>query len=161
MSIESVMPSNISSSVAPFSSCLQSFPASGSVPISQLFASGDQSIGVTASSSVLPMNIQCWIPLRWTSLTSLLSKGLLRVFYNTTVRSSYPKLFHCILGRSNHSNSVGLMDLKRQNDRILKEELPRSLGAQYATGDQWRNNSRKNEGMEPKQKQYQLWCDWW
>ena len=43
---------------------------------------------------------------------------------------------------------------KRQNDRIPKEELPRSLGAQYATGDQWRNNSRKNEGMEPKQKQY-------
>ena len=44
--------------------------------------------------------------------------------------------------------------MKRQNDRIPKEELPRSLGAQYATGDQWRNNSRKNEGMEPKQKQY-------
>ena len=44
--------------------------------------------------------------------------------------------------------------MKRQNDRILKEELPRSLGAQYATGDQWRNNSRKNERMEPKQKQY-------
>ena len=44
--------------------------------------------------------------------------------------------------------------MKRQNDRILKEELPRSVGAQYATGDQWRNNSRKNEGMEAKQKQY-------
>ena len=44
--------------------------------------------------------------------------------------------------------------MKRQNDRILKEELPRSVGAHYATGDQWRNNSRKNEGMEPKQKQY-------
>ena len=44
--------------------------------------------------------------------------------------------------------------MKRQNDRILKEELPRSVGAQYATGDQWRHNSRKNEGMEPKQKQY-------
>ena len=44
--------------------------------------------------------------------------------------------------------------MKRQNDRILKEELPRSVGAQYATGDQWRNNPRKNEGMEPKQKQY-------
>ena len=44
--------------------------------------------------------------------------------------------------------------MKRQNDRILKEELPRSVGAQYATGDQWRNNSRKNEGMESKQKQY-------
>ena len=44
--------------------------------------------------------------------------------------------------------------MKRQNDRILKEELPRSVGAQYATGDQWRNNSRKNDGMEPKQKEY-------
>ena len=44
--------------------------------------------------------------------------------------------------------------MKRQNDRILKEKLPRSVGAQYATGDQWRNNSRKNEGVEPKQKQY-------
>ena len=44
--------------------------------------------------------------------------------------------------------------MKRQNDRILKEELPRSVGARYATGDQWRNNSRKDEGMEPKQKQY-------
>ena len=46
--------------------------------------------------------------------------------------------------------------MKRQNDRILKKELPRSLGAQYATGDQWRNNSRKNEGMEPKQKEYSV-----
>ena len=46
---------------------------------------------------------------------------------------------------------------KRQNDRILKEELPRLVDAQYATGDQWRNNSRKNEGMEPKQKQYPAW----
>ena len=46
--------------------------------------------------------------------------------------------------------------MRRQNDRILKEELPRSVGAQYATGDQWRNNSRKNEEMEPKQKQYPL-----
>ena len=47
--------------------------------------------------------------------------------------------------------------MKMQNDRILKEELPRSVGAQYATGDQWRNNSRKNEGMEPKQNNTQLW----
>ena len=51
----------------------------------------------------------------------------------------------------NHMNSM-----RRQNDRIPKEELPRSVGVQYATGDQWRNNSRKNEGMEPKQKQYPL-----
>ena len=47
-----------------------------------------------------------------------------------------------------------MYSMKRQNDRILKEELPRSVGAQYATGDRWRNNSRKNEGIEPKQKQY-------
>ena len=59
---------------------------------------------------------------------------------------------------ANHFSTLALRtpmnSMKRQNDRILKEELPRSLGAQYATGDQWRNNSRKNKGMEPKQKQY-------
>ena len=49
--------------------------------------------------------------------------------------------------------------MKRQKDRILKEELPRSVGAQYATGDQWRNNSRKNDGMEPKQNNTQLWME--
>ena len=72
----------ISSSVVPFS-CLQSFPASGSFPMSQLFVSGGQSIG--ASASVLPMNIQGWVPLGWTGLISFLSKGLSRVFSNTTV----------------------------------------------------------------------------
>ena len=50
--------------------------------------------------------------------------------------------------------------MKRQNDRILKEELPRSVGAQYATGEKWRNNSRKNEEAEPKQKQLSCVCDW-
>ena len=54
---------------------------------------------------------------------------------------------------ANHFNNLALNSLKRQNDRILKEELPRTVGAQYATGDQWRNNSRKNEGMAPKQEQ--------
>ena len=76
----------ISSSVIPFSSCLQSFPASGSFPVSQFFASGSQSIGVSASASVLPMNIQDWFPLGLTGLISLQSKGLLRVFSNTTVQ---------------------------------------------------------------------------
>ena len=59
-------------------------------------------------------------------------------------------------GMANHFSILALRtpSMKRQNDRILKEELTRSVGAQYATGDQWRNNSRKNEGMEPKQKQY-------
>ena len=53
-----------------------------------------------------------------------------------------------------HSIVFPMNIMKRQNDRILKEELPRSVGAQYATGDQWRNNSRKNEGIEPKQRQH-------
>ena len=76
----------ISSSVVPFSSCPQSFPASGPFQISQFFTSGGQSIGVLASSSVLPMNIQDWFPLGWTGWISLQSKGLSRVFSNTTVQ---------------------------------------------------------------------------
>jgi len=75
-----------SSSVAPFSSCFQSFPALGSFPMSWLFASDDQSIGASVSASVLPMNIQDWFPLELTGLISLLSKGLSRVFSNTTVQ---------------------------------------------------------------------------
>ena len=78
----------ISSSVIPFSSCLQSFPASGSFRMSQLFASSSQSIGVSASASVLPMNIQDWFTLGLTGLISLQSnQGLSRVFFNTTVQS--------------------------------------------------------------------------
>ena len=76
----------ISSSVIPFSSCLQSFPASGSFTMSWLFASGGQSIGVSVSASVLPMNIQYWFPLVWTGLISFQSKGLSRVFSNTRVQ---------------------------------------------------------------------------
>ena len=78
----------ISSSVVPFSSCLQSLPASGSFPMSQLFASGGQRIGVSASTSVLPMNTQDWSPLRWTGWISLQYKGLSRVFSNTTVQKA-------------------------------------------------------------------------
>ena len=76
----------ISSSVIPFSSCLLSFPASGSFPMSQFFTSGGQSSGVSASASVLPMNIHGWFPLGLTGLISLQSKGLSRVFSNTTVQ---------------------------------------------------------------------------
>ena len=76
----------ISSSVILFSSCLQSFTASGSFPRSQFFASRGQSIGVWASVSVLPMNIQDWFPLGWTGLISLQSKGLSRVVSNVTVQ---------------------------------------------------------------------------
>ena len=76
----------ISSSIVPFSSGPQSFPASGSLQMSQFFASGGQSIGVSASTSVLPMNTQDWSPLGWTGWISLQSKGLSRVFANTTVQ---------------------------------------------------------------------------
>ena len=76
----------ISSSVDLFSSCLQSFPASGSFQMSQFFTSGGQSIGVSASALVLSMNIQDWFPLRLTGLISLQSKGLSRVFSSTTVQ---------------------------------------------------------------------------
>ena len=77
----------ISSSVIPFSSCPQSLPASESFPMSQLFAWGGQSTGVSASASVLPMTIQYWFPLEWTGWISFQSKGLSRVFSNTTVQN--------------------------------------------------------------------------
>ena len=76
-----------SSSVIPFSSCPQAFSASGSFQVSQLFASGGQSIGVSALASVLPMNIQDWFPWGWAGWISLQSKGLSRVFSNTTVQN--------------------------------------------------------------------------
>ena len=86
----------ISSSVISFSSRLQSFPASGSFPISQFFASGGQSIGVSASASVLPMNIQDWFPLGWTGWISLQYKGCSRVFLQHH-SSKASILWHCFL----------------------------------------------------------------
>ena len=77
---------DISSSVVPFSSCLQSFPTSGSFPMSQFFTSSGQSIGVSASASVLPVNMQDWFHLGLTGFISLLSKGLSEVFFNTTIQ---------------------------------------------------------------------------
>ena len=79
----------ISSSVVPFSSCLHSFPASGSFPMSQFFDSSSQSIGASASASVLPMNVQDRFPLGLTNLIFLQSKGLSRVFSDTTVQNNY------------------------------------------------------------------------
>ena len=83
----------ISSSVDPYSSHLQSFPALGSFPMSQSFTSGGQSIGVLASASVLPMNILDWFPLGWTGWISLQSEGLSRVFSNTTVQKELYSIF--------------------------------------------------------------------
>ena len=79
--------STISSSVVPFSSCPRSFPASGSFQMSQLLALGGQSIGVSASPLILPMNTKNWFPLGWTGWISLQPKGLSRVFSNTTVQN--------------------------------------------------------------------------
>ena len=113
----------ISSSVVPFSSCPQSFPASGSFQMSQLFALGGQSIGVSASASVLPMNIQDWSPLGWTGWISLQSKGLSRVFSNTTVQKHQffsAQLFYRPIITSIHdywkNHSFDYMDLCHQSD---------------------------------------------
>ena len=92
----------ISSSVVPYSSCPQSFPASGSFQMSQLFAAGGQSIRASASTSVLPMNTQVWFPLGWTGWISFQSKGLSRVFSNTTVQKHQ---FFCTQ-LSSESNSL-------------------------------------------------------
>ena len=92
----------ISSSVVPFSSCPQSLPASGSFPMSQLFAWDGQSIGVSASASVLPMNTQDWSPLEWTGWIFLQSKGLSRVFFNITVQKH--KFFNAQLSSQSSSH---------------------------------------------------------
>ena len=94
----------ISSSVVPFSSCLQSSPASGSYPMSQIFAWGGQSIGVSASTSVPPMNTQDWSPLGWTGWISLQSKGLSRVFSNSTVQKH--QLFGTQLSLQSNSHII-------------------------------------------------------
>ena len=97
----------ISSSVVPFSSCPQSLQSSGTFAMSQLFAWGGQSTGVSASISVLPMNTQDWSPLGWTSWISLQSKGLSRVFSNTTVQKhqfSSARLLHSLTLTSIHDH---------------------------------------------------------
>ena len=107
----------ILSSVVPFSSCLQSFPASGSFQMSQLFTSGGQSIGGSASTSVLPMNSQDWFPLGLTDWISLLSKGLSRIFCSTTVRKH--QFFETVLSHSlrwpQRRSAPGLVDSATQS----------------------------------------------
>ena len=104
-------PPAISSSVVPFSSCPQSLPASWSFPMSQLFTWGGQSIGVSDLASDLPMNTQDWFPLGWTGWTSLKSKGLSRVFSNTTVQKHH--IAKCLC-----SNSVPICP-PWQNGRVI------------------------------------------
>ena len=114
---------SISSSAALFSFCLQSIPAPGSFPVSRLFTSGGQSIGASASASVLATNIKGWFPLGLTGLISLLSKGLSRVFSSTTVRKhqffgAQPYLWSIshIIYEYWKNHSFGYTDLCRQSD---------------------------------------------
>ena len=100
----------ISSSIIPFSSCPQSFPASGSFPVSHLFTWGGQSIGVSASTSVLPMNTQHWSPLGWTGWISLQSRGLSRVFSNTTVQKHQ---FFCAKPSSQSNSHIHTWPLEK------------------------------------------------
>ena len=110
----------ISSSLILFSSRLQSFPASGSFPMSQFFPSGGQSIGVSASASFLPMNIQDWFPLGWTGWVSLLSKGLWRVFSKPQFKNLVLSFLYSPTLTSIHdywkNYSFDYMDLCQQND---------------------------------------------
>ena len=106
MSIDQWYHPTISISLNPFSSCLQFFPASGSLLMSQLLASGGQSIGVSASASVLPMNIQDWVPLGLTDLISLQSKGLSTVFSSTIVEEPEKQ-------RSQRQNCQYLLDHRK------------------------------------------------
>ena len=110
--------------------------------------------------TALPNSVKLWaVPCRTTQDRQVMVETSDRM-WSTGEGNGKPLQYSCL---ENPMNSM-----KRQNDRILKEELPRLVGAQYATGDQWRNNSRKNEGMEPKQKQYpvvdvtgdrsKVWC---
>ena len=110
----------LSSAVAPLFSCLQSFPASGSFPVAQFSASGGQSIGVSASESVLPMNIQDWFPLRWTGWISLQSKGLQRVFSNTMVRKQQ---FFSTQLKYHQLTDICLRDFDNQRKGQLLEKL--------------------------------------
>ena len=103
----------ISSPVVPFSSCLQSFPASGSFPMSQFFSPGGQSIGVSASASVLPMNTQDWFPLGWTGWISLQSKGLSRVQHHSSKASILQRSAFFMIQLS-HPHTTRTMALTRQ-----------------------------------------------
>ena len=109
----------ISFSVVPFSSCLQSFPASGSFRMSQLFTSGGQSFGVSASTSVLPMNTQDWSPLGWTGWISLQSKGLSSVFSNTTVQKHQYFRTQLSLKATSHTHTWPLEKPKLWLDGLL------------------------------------------
>ena len=116
----------ISSSVVPFSSCLQSFPTSGSFQMSQLFTSGGKNIGVSTSTSVLPMNTQDWSPLGWTGWISLQSKELSKVFYNTSAEILQHSTF-CIDIQTHETRIPSYCNIKRSSLRHIISNCKKSL----------------------------------
>ena len=128
----------LSHPLVPFSSHLQSFLASGSFQMNQFFASGSQSIGVSASASVLPRNIQDWFPLGWTGLISLQSKGLSRVFSNTTVQKFTGSTgAYSFSGRRSPSNESTLRPLWAHIARSSGQQHSRRAGTPTKRAWQW------------------------
>ena len=127
----------ISSSVVPFSSCLQSFPTSGSFQMSQFFAPGGQSIRVLASASVLPMTIQDWFPLGWTGLIFLQSKGLSRVFSSSTVQKH--QFFSAQLSLQSNSSHTYVTTGKTiaLTRRTFANKGPSSQGYDFSSSHVW------------------------
>ena len=151
---------SISSSVIPFSSHLWSFPAAGSFPKSQFFASCGQSIGVSASASVLPMNTQDWCPLEWIGWISLQSKGLSRVFSNTTVQKH--QFFGAQLCLLSNFHIHSWRPLKKQANKHLSDyglcgKMSRTTGDKLESEEKWEPISmsivlvsKKNTGVEKR-----------
>ena len=137
----------ISSSVVPFSSCPQSLPASGSFPMSQLFSWGGQGIGISSSTSVLPMNTQNWSPLGWTGWISLKSKGLSRVLSNTTVHA-VSAIQVTVLGLSLHHHYClsGWRKITKISPFILRGFM-HALGCWVCTWDSLGGCSTKAQSM--------------
>ena len=139
-------------SVFSFSSCPQSFPASGSFPMSWLFASGDQNMGTSAWASVLAMNIRSWFPLGWTGLISLLSRGLSRVFFNTTTQKHWANMVDKVrLGWEKGGTGKPMRGLLSDDDFLY---LHRSLGYTGGSHQQytWELYISADENLTSKEK---------
>ena len=145
MSIETVMPSTHLVLCHPLSSCLQSFSASGSFLMSQLFTSGGQSIGASASASVLPMNIRGWFPLGLTGLISLLSKGLSRVFSNTTVQKHQ---FFCAQPSLWSNSHIHIWLLEKSQLWLYRPFFGKVMSLIFNTEDRWAIISDRSDEEE-------------
>jgi len=154
----------ISSSVVPVSSCPQSLPASESFPMSQLFPWGGQSIGVSALASVLPKNTQGWSPLEWTGWISLQSKGLSRVFSNTTVQKHRATLIRDMgFSRKEYWNGLPCLspgDLPNPGIESTPLVYPTLAGGFFTTSATWEAPIRGRRPSADKEH-FVMWGYWW